>query len=166
MNRRLLALYMSTPIAALLVALSVEAAQPTPLDVNSLTPSYLVKVTRLTGLGPDGSRHPLMDAPEGVVVPVDDFSSLAIHLTVNERATTVAYHTLQAELAPGVFVLDESGNVVRVAHSGNVPRLIPLVGAVLSQNGEIRALGINPELFQPDRTDRTYREERKRHHDD
>jgi hypothetical protein len=148
MNRQWLYLCTGVLLTTLLTALSVEAAQPIPLDLNRLAPSYLVKVTRLTGLGPDGTRQQLMATPEGVVVPIDDFSSLAIHLTADTQAATVAYHTLQAELAPGVFVLDEAGNVMRVAHTGKLPRLIPLVGAVLSQNGEIKALGINPELLQ------------------
>jgi hypothetical protein len=163
MNRRLFSLCAVTLMTALLVTLSVEAAQPSPLDVSRLVPSYLVKVTRLTGLGPDGIRQQLMAAPEGVTVPVDDFSSLAVHLTVDKRATPVAYHTLQAELAPGVFVFDEAGNVVRVAQSGSAPRLIPLVGAVLSQNGEVKALGLKPELLQPERH---YWEESRRHDDD
>ena len=163
MYRRWLSLCRGILLTTLLTTLSVEAAQPAPLDVNRLAPSYLVKVTRLTGLGPDGTRHQLMAIPEGVAVPVDDFTSLAIHLTAKAHAATVAYHTLQAELAPGVFVLDETGNVVRVAHTGNVPTLIPLVGAVLSQNGEINALGINPELRQ---TEPRCREVRNRDHDD
>jgi hypothetical protein len=150
MHRPWLSLLAGTLLTTLLATFTIEAAQLTQLDVNRLTPRYLLKVTGLTGLGPDGTRQQLMSTPEGVAVPVDDFSSLAIHLTVKAATAPVAYHTLQAELAPGVFVLDETGNVVRVAHTGEVPTLIPLLGAVLSQNGEVQALGINPELPRPE----------------
>lgn len=163
MKRRLFSRYAVILMTAQLMMPVVEAAQPSRLDLSLLAPSYLVKVTRLTGLGPDGIRHQLLAVPEGVVAPVDDFSSLANHLTVDERTATAAYHTLQAELAPGVFVLDEAGDVVRVAQSDDTPGLISLVGAVLSQNGKIKTLGLNPELLQPERP---YREERRGHDDD
>ena len=150
MNRRLPPVIAGTLLSALLLTQPIEAAQPPPINVSQLMPALMVKVKRLTGVGPDANRHELMSVPEGVVAPIDDFSILAPRLTVAGSSTPTAYHALQAELAPGVFVHDETGKVVCLANPASVPAIIPLVGAVLSLNGEVKALGVKPEVHRPD----------------
>jgi hypothetical protein len=142
-------------IAALLTTIpffaqAAEAIRPAPIDLEQLVPVYQLKVIRLTGLAADGKRLELMSDTNGVVLPVDDFSLLADHLNSDRGSTTEVYHTLEAELAPGVYVRDVDGNVVPIAQQAKVPKVIPLQGAVLSQGGEMSALGIAPELIQPE----------------
>ena len=130
--------------------LSVEAEQPAPLDVEILVPSMLVKITRLTGVGPDDKRLELMSVPEGVAVPIGDFSTLTPSLIALPHRSPVAYHTLQAEMAPGLFAVDHSGKQVQLARPDGFPRVIPLIGAVLKLDKGIRMLEVRPQTPTPE----------------
>ncbi|MET0027525.1 MAG: hypothetical protein ABW101_07800 [Candidatus Thiodiazotropha sp.] len=129
-----------------LLAQAEEPRLAMPLDLEQLTSVYRLKVVRITGLNPNGMRVELMADPQGVVLPVTDFSPLDRHLRSDESNRIQAYHTLQAELSPGLFVLDKAGQIVELGESISVPKKISLSGAVLSENGRMKALGVNPEL--------------------
>jgi hypothetical protein len=146
-----------------LMAPAEELRPPTPIDLERLAPIYRLKVVRLTGLNPDGQRVDLMAEPQGVVVPITDFSLLSEHLRSDNSNRIQAYHTLQAELSPGLFVLDKAGQIVEVGESAWVPNKIPLSGAVLSETGKMKALGINPEMK---RMENRCHDSGRRDHDD
>ncbi len=150
MFRHSLTLVTAFLLAIPLMAQAEERRPPTPLDLERLAPVYRLKVVRLTGLNPDGQRVDLIAEPQGVVVPITDFSLLSEHLRSDNSNRIQAYHTLQAELSPGLFVLDKAGQIVEVGDSVSVPGKIPLNGAVLSENGKMKALGINPEIKRMD----------------
>lgn len=168
MYRRLLSRIVGVIIPGLIFTMSVDAGQLVPLDIDRLTPTLMFKITRLTGIGPDGNRSVLMDVPEGVVVPFDDFSGLSSRLIVEPQQTPMVFHTLQAELAPGVFALDQSGRQVRLAQPNAVPQRIPLFGAVLKVDDDIKMLDVRPELPRPEalRPDLRNRGYRDREYDD
>ena len=133
-----------------LIPIVSQAAEPSqPLDLARLMPTLMVKVTRLSGVAPDGSRLPLMEAPDGVVVPIEDFSPLSSRLIAVKRKPPVAFHTLRAELAPGIFAQDRAGRLVQLASTVELPATIPLLGAVLQLDDGIKMLGVRAELATP-----------------
>ncbi len=123
----------------------LPAQELSPLSVSRLMPELSLKVVRLTAIGPDGNRGVLVEAPEGVLVPIDDFSGLKTKLDAARLQPAVAYHSLQAELAPGVYTFDTSGNWVELALKTPLPTRIPLMGAVLKLDDGVRLLGVRPE---------------------
>ena len=149
MQRRVLSPIVWLLLSSLISISSWADEMPQPLDVDRLTPTLLVKVIRLSGVAPDGSRLSLMDAPDGVAVPLDDFSPLTTRLTAVDRVSPVAFHTLRAELAPGVFVLDRSGQLVQLTQTAQVPKTIPLVGAVLQLDNTFKMLGVRADRAVP-----------------
>jgi len=135
-------------IPVLMCRAPVEAGELEPLDTERLMPTLMFKITRLSGVGPDGSRSVLMNVPEGMVVAIDDFSGLSSRLTIESRQTPVAFHTLQAELMPGVFAMAQSGRLVQLAQPYRVPQKIPLMGAILKMDNEVKMLNVRPELVR------------------
>lgn len=146
----------------------VEAGELEPLRIERLMPALMFKITRLSGIGPDGSRSVLMNVPEGVVVAVDDFSGLSSRLTIESRQTPAAFHTLQAELFPGVFAMDQSGTLVQLAQPYGVQRKIALLGVILKMNNEVKMLDVHPEFARTEapRSEQRSRECGEREHDD
>ncbi len=150
MKRRSLSLIACVILLGSLGLPGVEAGQPAPLDVGGLTPDMFVKITRLTGIGPDGRRLVLMEAAEGVFVPISDFSALSSSFSDLPHRSPAAYHTLQAEMVPALFAMDSSGTRVRLASPGGFPRVIPLIGAVLKLDNGARMLGVRPQTPTPE----------------
>jgi hypothetical protein len=163
MSSRVRSLLVGLFVPAVLAFSFADAAAPAPLDVDGLRPTPLVKVTRITGIGPDGRREVLMSAPEGVSTATDDFAALGPLVVVEGRTQSVVYHTLQAEIAPGVFVRDAGGGVVTLAGGAGVPAVIPLAGAILWRDGRVELLGVWPRAAAPDAP---RRRDVGHHHDD
>jgi hypothetical protein len=149
MQRRVLSPIAWLLLSSLISMTSGAAEFPQPLDADRLMPTLLVKVTRLSGVAPDGSRLALLEDPDGVAVPLDDFSPLTTRLTAVNRVSPVAFHTLWAELAPGVFVLDRSGQLVQLTQTAQVPKTIPLAGAVLQLDNTFKMLGVRADRAVP-----------------
>ncbi|MEJ2404409.1 MAG: hypothetical protein P8171_08995 [Candidatus Thiodiazotropha sp.] len=149
MKKRSLSL-IACVLLGILALPGVEAGQLAPLDVKGLAPDMLVKITRLTGIGPDGRRLVLMEAAEGVIVPIGDFSALSSSFNELPHRSPAAYHTLQAEMVPALFAMDSSGTRVRLASPDRFPKLIPLIGAVLKLDNGVRMLGVRPQTPTPE----------------
>jgi hypothetical protein len=147
MNRRLLLLG-GMVLGGLISVLPADAGELEPFDIDRLMPTWMIKVMRLTGIDPGGNRVVLMEVPEGVVVPFNDFSGLSSRLIVGSQQSPLAFHSLQAELAPGIFAVDQAGGQVQLANPDRIPRRISLLGAVLKMDDEIRMLGVRPELLR------------------
>jgi hypothetical protein len=148
--------------------MNLQAGEPAPLDAERLRPALMLKITRLTGIGPNGVRQELLRAVDGVVVPIDDFSPLSSELAAVTQAAPVAFHSLHAELAHGVFVLDRMGRLVQLAEPIGMPKVIALTGAVLKLDDGFRMLGVRPEsvAMETPRRDAHYREFTDWEHDD
>jgi len=128
-----------------LLAFAPRAQELPPLDIVRLMPDLKLKVVRLTAIAPDGRRAVLVEAPQGVILPLDDFSGLQAHLDADRLQGGVAYHSLQAELVPALYAIDVEGNPVELALQRTPPTRIPLMGAVLKLDEGVRLLGVRPE---------------------
>jgi hypothetical protein len=145
MNRYRLTLIAWVILPGLLSMMDLQAGEPAPLDIQRLMPAMMIKITRLTGLGPDGIRQELVREADGVIVPIDDFSALSSRLIAVTQPAPTAFHSLRAELAHGVFVLDRSGGLVQIAEPIGMPKVIPLSGAILKLDDGFKMLGVRAE---------------------
>jgi len=156
--KRLLALMCLLP---LLPATNVLAAAPTAANPSTEqqmpAPVVLVRITRLSGTGPDGSEQVLFEAPNGFVTTLDTLGRVGYQVSAHNLADG-GYHTLFVDLADRYEVVSHDGIRLekRFSDSGRETHR-RVRGMIMVRGGEATPLRMLNEPFDP-RTKRSYGE--------
>jgi len=127
------------PLAA--VAAPADEAAPAARQTEA-QPDLMVRLTKLTGTGPDGRSHTLYANTTGAELPFSRLSRLAAVATP-DGLPGGGYYALRAELASDFAVVDRAGR--RVPSHFTVdgsPYHVALTGTLVVADSGVRAFGV------------------------
>lgn len=134
-------------ILTLFAVISAHASTPaTPAPASARVDApVLVRVTRLSGIGPDGRETVLFTGRGGRLVSLMDMSGLE---GFEPALTEGAYHGLRAEITNELRVTGPAGQTLTTAFStdGTTP-VLRLAGTVVVAGTEVHALGLVPDFI-------------------